>query len=151
MGLYAVRGILQLQHQPVLCANLLDELQCALAPVQVFLFVLQVVLQQVVGGGIILHTLHALHQHLNTRSLDGKVSLDISMGSQIRSRLFMPSNLICLTGIGQHTFISLRHDIADAVAHVNPQVICSICCHVPFSNCNSECYFFNVLIIESNS
>ena len=32
---------LQLQHQPVLCANLLDELKCALAPEEVFLLVLQ--------------------------------------------------------------------------------------------------------------
>ena len=62
---------LQLQQQPVLRTDLLDELHCALAPVEVFLLVLQVSLQQVVGGGIILYTLHALHQQLNAWLLNG--------------------------------------------------------------------------------
>jgi len=54
-------GSLQLQQQPVLRADLFDKLHCTLAPVEVFLLVLQVVLQQVVGGGIVLHAFHALH------------------------------------------------------------------------------------------
>ena len=62
--------------QPVLRADLLDELHCTLAPVEVFLLVLQVSLQQVVGGRIVLQVGHALHQHLNARSLDSEVGLE---------------------------------------------------------------------------
>ena len=60
---------LQLQHQPVLCANLLDELKCALAPEEVFLLVLQVVLQKVVGGAKIKQIIYIASDLLKTLSL----------------------------------------------------------------------------------
>lgn len=37
---------------------------------------------------------------------------------------------LCFTGIGQHTLVGFRHDGANAVAHVSPEVKCCTCCHI---------------------
>ena len=40
---------------------------------------------------------------------------------------------LCLTGIGQHTLICFRHDSANAVAHISPQIKRFTCCHFSFT------------------
>ena len=56
---------LHLLNQPVLVAYLLDEAELGLAPVHVFLFVLEVFFHDVEGGDVLAKVVHALAEEVD--------------------------------------------------------------------------------------
>ena len=57
--------VLHLHYQPVLCANLLNHLECALTPVEILLLVGQIGLQNVESEIVLAYRPHALTQQLH--------------------------------------------------------------------------------------
>ena len=72
--------MLHLHYQPVLCANLLNHLECALTPVEVFFFVSKIGLQNVESEIVLAYRTHALAQQLHARLLNLQILLDILHG-----------------------------------------------------------------------
>ena len=73
-------NVLHLHDQPVLCANLLNHLDCALTPVEIFFLVSQIGFQNVEGEIVLAYRTHALAQQLHTRLLNLQVLLDVLNG-----------------------------------------------------------------------
>ena len=71
---------LHLHDQPVLCANLLYHLECALTPVEVFLLVGQIGFQNVESEIVLAYRTHALAQQLHAWFLNLQVFLDVLNG-----------------------------------------------------------------------
>ena len=71
---------LHLHDQPVLCANLLNQLDCALTPIEILLLVSQIGLQNVEGEIVLAYRTPALAQQLHARLLNLQILLDVLDG-----------------------------------------------------------------------
>jgi len=66
-----------LSDEPVLVADLLDEVELLGAPIHVLLFILQVFLHDVEGGDVFAEVVHALAEQFDAVDGDLQVALDV--------------------------------------------------------------------------